>query len=97
MISFRSIRKLKHCAVIRIASTLSYRNYLSSLAVHNNNEYFAHRVNLTNGLAAKRHAPDGATVISGPFGFDAFGLELDLGAAYLDCPLAADLVLRGTR
>lgn len=58
-----------------MASTLSYRNYLSRLAVHNNNQYFAHRVNLTNWLAAKRHAPDGATVISSLFGSDAFGLR----------------------
>lgn len=80
-----------------MASTLSHRNDLSSLAVQNNNEYFAYRVNWTNWLAAKRHAPDGATVISSLFGGNAFGLKLDLGSAYLDCPLAADLVLRRTR
>lgn len=60
-------------------------------------QYVADRLSLANGLASKRDAPDGATVIGSPFGIDTLGLELDVGAAYLDCPLAGDLVLGRTR
>jgi hypothetical protein len=50
-------------------------------------------MNLANWLAAKRNTPNTETVICSPFGRDAFGLKLDLGAAYLNGALSADFIL----